>query len=211
MLNFLIGSVEENAKRELGSYDPVEGRKRDLGDIIGDALTGRKKAIDDRVKELHIEKLKNAYGSKLDRYRKLPGVNIDAIGAGTKKEDLDALINRYENRANEREAAVRYAAQNRYGPDQTRDKTTDEIYSLVSQGKKTEEQKETGRLELRADKQAAEARLERLEERLDARRERMADRQADRELQMFKMKQDASSRKADLFKALFGLGTAFMI
>ena len=39
----------------------------------------------------------------------------------------------------------------------------------------------------------------------------MADRQADRELQMFKMKQDASSRKADLFKALFGLGTAFMI
>ena len=83
-VRFLIGSVEENARRELESYDPVLGRKRDAGDLIGDTLTGRGKAITDRVKELYVEDLQRNYGAKLDKYRKLPGVNIDAITENTK-------------------------------------------------------------------------------------------------------------------------------
>ena len=55
-------------------------------------------------------------------------------------------------------------------------------------------------------------------DRADARADRKADREMqmlnaaqDRELKRFELEQGNSSRRADLFKALFGLGTAFMI
>ena len=37
MLDFLLGSVKENAEREYANYDFETGkRKKDLGDILGD-------------------------------------------------------------------------------------------------------------------------------------------------------------------------------
>lgn len=84
MLNFLIGDVRENATRELddGNYDFVTGkRKRDLGDIIGDTLTGRGAAMDKAVQDLHVERLKREYGTAIDEINantpSTPAIKID--------------------------------------------------------------------------------------------------------------------------------------
>ena len=51
MLDFLLGSVKENAKREYANYDCETGtRKKDFGDILGDLFTGRGAAIDEAVR-----------------------------------------------------------------------------------------------------------------------------------------------------------------
>lgn len=214
MLDALIGSVRKNAQREYrdGNYDPTTGeRERSPGDILGELFTGRRAATDQAVKDLYVEELEDTYGSRLDALRELPGVTIPEITDRTKKSTLRDAVTRYEPELERLKEARATAALSGLTPSEFSTLPTNEILSQVAQRKKSDRQKETRRLELRSDKQAAESRLERLEERLDARRERMADRQADRELQMFKMRQDASGRKADLFKALFGLGTAFMI
>ena len=214
MLDLLIGSTRKNAQREYneGNYDPTTGeREKSFGDTFGEFLTGRGAATDEAVKKLYVEDLKEKYGSKLDALRELPGVSIPEITARTKKSTLSDAIARYKPQLDKLNEARTIAATAGLEPSEVSGLTSNAILSKVAQTREGKEKGETERLELRADKQAADARLERLQERLDARRERTADRQAERELKMFEMKQNSSNRKAELFQALFGLGSAFMI
>lgn len=67
MLDLLLGSVEENAKREYANYNFETGaRKKDLGDHLGDLLTGRGAAIDEAVRKEHIRRLESDYGVSRD-------------------------------------------------------------------------------------------------------------------------------------------------
>ena len=84
MLDFLIGDVRENATRELndGNYDFVTGkRKRSLGDIIGETLTGRRAATDKAVQDLYVERLERDYGTAIDEINantpSTPAIKID--------------------------------------------------------------------------------------------------------------------------------------
>lgn len=71
MLDFFLGTVEENAQRELANYNPRTGtRKKDPGDRFGDALTGRGAAIDKAVKELYVDQLDEDYGAKVRRIKR---------------------------------------------------------------------------------------------------------------------------------------------
>ena len=88
MLDLLFGSVEENAEREYASYKPGKGRKKDLGDHIGDFLTGRGAAIDRAVEQQHIDRLKKTYGTTVDELNSQPNVSI---GPFTKDTDADVL------------------------------------------------------------------------------------------------------------------------
>lgn len=75
-IDLLFGSVKDHAKRELENYDFETGtRKKDLGDYIGDFLTGRGAAIDAKVKDLYKQQLTDAYGEKIDRIQSsvIPG------------------------------------------------------------------------------------------------------------------------------------------
>ena len=64
---------------------------------------------------------------------------------------------------------------------------------------------------LEAEKIRADNRLENTEARLFEQQMRNQDRALEREMRMFEMEEKGKGRKAELFKALFGLGTAFMI
>lgn len=203
-LNWLLGSVEENAERELdsGNYKPGRTRKRDLGDIIGETLTGRKSETDEAVKNLYVERLKDKYGTQLTNYKNLPGYGgIETIDANTREQDLKNLVNEYENKYRRHVDALDYgASEGGLTPDEMEGKTRQQIYSMVTNKRKDEE----------TEKDNKQYRRE-LEYRKDLLQSKMDDRQADRELKLFELKQQGSNRKADLFKALFGLGSAFMI
>ena len=71
MLDFFLGTVEENAQRELANYNPKFGtRKKDPGDRLGDLLTGRGAAIDKAVKDLYVDQLDTTYGADVRRIKR---------------------------------------------------------------------------------------------------------------------------------------------
>ena len=73
-MDWLLGSVEEAAERELNNYNPKTGkRKQDFGDWLGDNIFGRKAAIDQAVKDLHVDNIQQNYGTSLNRYGSVVG------------------------------------------------------------------------------------------------------------------------------------------
>ena len=71
MLDFFLGTVEENAQRELANYNPKFGtRKKDPGDRFGDWITGRGSAIDKAVKDLYVDQLDTLHGSDVRRIKR---------------------------------------------------------------------------------------------------------------------------------------------
>jgi len=73
------------------------------------------------------------------------------------------------------------------------------------------EQRLRNEASLEAEKIRAEGRLDTAEARMFEQQMRNADRALEREMRMFEMDEKNKGRKAELFQALFGLGTAFMI
>ena len=64
--DFLFGTVKKNAEREYLNYDHEEGtREKSLGDRLGDWVTGRGTAIDEKVKDIHKANLKEEYGESI--------------------------------------------------------------------------------------------------------------------------------------------------
>ena len=92
MLDLLFGSVEKNAEREYANYKPGKGREKDLGDHIGDFLTGRGAAIDRAVEEEHVNRLKKAYGTTLAELNSQPNVNISPLTKDTDSTVLEQQI-----------------------------------------------------------------------------------------------------------------------
>lgn len=69
MLDLLFGSVDKNAERELANYKPGRGREKDIGDHLGDFITGRGNAIDRAVEDQYVEALKRENQIALDDLR----------------------------------------------------------------------------------------------------------------------------------------------
>ncbi len=73
-MDWLLGTVEEQAQRELAEYNPKTGqRKQDWGDIIGDKIFGRKEAIDKAVADLHVSNLTDNFETDIKRYGSVVG------------------------------------------------------------------------------------------------------------------------------------------
>lgn len=73
-MDWLLGSIEDAAERELGNYNPKTGkRKQDFGDWLGDAIFQRKSAIDKAVKDRYVGNIKDTYGTALNRYGSVVG------------------------------------------------------------------------------------------------------------------------------------------
>lgn len=92
MLDLFFGSVEDNAEREYATYKPGKGRKKDLGDHLGDFLTGRGDAIDRAVEEQHVERLQRTYGTTLAELNAQPNVSISPLTKDTDSKVLDQQI-----------------------------------------------------------------------------------------------------------------------
>ena len=109
-LDFLFGTVEENAEREHASYDPRTGkRKKDLGDHIGDFITGRGSAIDEAVKREHTSRLNRAYGVTIGELNNTPGINLQ-VDDRTDPTVLQQQINVAKPKAAAMKSALQQAA-----------------------------------------------------------------------------------------------------
>jgi len=91
--NLLFGTVEENAERELSEYKPGRGRKKDLGDYLGDFITGRGAAIDREVEKQYVDELENTYGTTLKELSTVPGLNVPTITKDTNADRLKQTVN----------------------------------------------------------------------------------------------------------------------
>jgi hypothetical protein len=172
--DLFFGTVDENAEREYANYKPGKGRKKDLGDRLGDSLTGRGSAIDRAVEQLHIDKLKSLHSTQLQQYRNIPGLDVPTITKDTDAKLLQQQVDLLAGKARDYKDAQLYAAKNNVTLDPT--KFTDpiamiaEVNNQVEQKgdtKKTEEENkvtsERRYQELREDKRDERSRLDRLQ------------------------------------------------
>jgi hypothetical protein len=97
-MDWLLGTVEEQAQRELSEYTPKTGqRKQDWGDIIGDKIFGRKEAIDKAVADLHVSNLTDNYGTQINRYGDIVGgEDVSNLARLTEKQLTNRLSSNRE-------------------------------------------------------------------------------------------------------------------
>ena len=97
-MDWLLGTVEEQAQRELSEYTPKTGqRKQDWGDIIGDKIFGRKAAIDKAVADLHVSNLTDNYGTQINRYGDIVGgEDVSNLARLTEKQLTNRLLSNKE-------------------------------------------------------------------------------------------------------------------
>lgn len=109
LVDFLIGSVEENADRERFSYDPETGkRKKEIGDHIGDFIFRRGAALDKATKDAYVNNLKNTYGTQLRRYGNVVGgEEVSDLSRLTSKQVGNRLLSNKELKGARSEAGER--------------------------------------------------------------------------------------------------------
>ena len=149
MLDFLFGTVEENAERELANYRAGKGRKKDLGDKIGDALTGRGAAIDRAVEDQYVDNLQTSYGTEIGELNNIPGASPITIDKDTDGRVLRQQIDVAKPKAEAYKTAMQQAALNGVVIDTSKINTPDAIYQKIVSTKKDNE--ETERLKLKTE------------------------------------------------------------
>lgn len=227
MLDFFLGTVEENAKRELANYDPRTGtRKKDPGDRFGDALTGRGAAIDKAVKELYIDKLDTAYGAQVRRIKRELANDLTPeqiqrlnIGENTNAEKLAALTQDLQVDIGRRQNLIEAANLAGYGAEAAGLKTNEISGMLRQKGEKKESEERTRvqtekeRLEGRADKLLILQQQNLMADREDRRLDRQMERQlAERRLDIQEARDFRKDRQMaimQIVKGLQGMGQAF--
>ena len=172
MLDFLLGSVEENAERELQNYRPGKGRKKDLGDHLGDFFTGRGAAIDRAVEQQYVDNLETTYGTRIGELS-TPNVTAPKIDKDTDARVLKQQLAVAEPKAQAYKDMMTQAAGKGIVIDTTQLTTPDAGYAYIAKElERKEEAKrkllqgerldETRRQERRVDSKENIARLDRL-------------------------------------------------
>ena len=202
-LDFLFGSVKENAEREYDNYDFESGkRKKDVGDHIGDFLTGRGAAIDEAVKKEHVRRLEQDYGVAADEVRTYlgGGAKLPNIDANTDPLRLKQEIQRAAPKVQEVKDAKAFAAQNGIllQPSQY---NGDAAAMLSDANTQIDDKAETKRLKLKGERDQETRRVEGRADRLLLMQMNNAaeDRRADRELR--RDQQTYQNRVLDLKEA----------
>lgn len=235
--NFLFGTVEENAEREYADYKAGKGRKKDLGDYLGDFLTGRGSRIDRAVEDLHVEKLTDEYGIAVDELNAQPNVKIDPITKDTKRNKLAQQISVATPKAQAYKDMMTQAALAGVTIDPTKITNPEAGYALIvsEKEKKADRKRDAERgyqrslvdaANARADSKEAIARQDRLAREKLARMDNLTLRQDNLraenrryELDLLRMKQADKQKAQDrrdrmimtLMSGLQNLGQAFTI
>ena len=200
MLDFLLGSVNENAEREYANYNFKDGtRKKDVGDHIGDFLTGRGAAIDKAVKAEHLRRLNDDYGVAADEVNTYlgSGSKVPKFTENTDPNKVRQEIQRAAPTVQEMKEAKSFAAQNgillqpsQYAGDPTA--------MLADANTQIEAKKEAERLRLKGEQDTETRRKEGRADKLLLMQMNMSaeDRRADRELRRDQQAYD--NRRLDL-------------
>lgn len=153
-MDWLFGSVEDHAEREYANYKPGKGRKKDLGDHIGDFLTGnRGEAIDRAVEKLHVDRLQKAYGTTVSELNAQPNVSIGPFTKDTDADVLQQQIAVAKPKAQAYKDMKLAAAQNDVLIDPTKITTASDGYALIQRTKTKRDEAE--RLKLKGEKEDA--------------------------------------------------------
>ena len=215
MWDFLLGSVEENALRELkeGNYNPKYGtRKRDPGDWFGELVTGRKEATDKAVKDLYVDQLDTAHGAAVRRIKRELANDLTpeqiqrlTINENTNAKKLAALTQDLQTDLTRRQNLIEAANVAGYGAEAAALKTN-EIAGMLRQQREKKEQKErdrvqteTERLEGRSDRRYNLERLDQNKLLMLQQQNLMADRE-DRRLDR-QMENRLAERRLDMQEA----------
>lgn len=206
-----VGSLEDAAKGEMGNlsddrtsfdgkYDPFDHLRGALGGYSEEDV--RKKAQE--LLEKKINQTNPGLRGAIEE--NLPGTNPDDLKIG--KEETIADYEKRLGQLNQRGLAVTdYSAVKGSDLSQTEKLTTQQIRKLTSAQRDANEQAIVDK----ADQRYTDALIRAEQIRADDRSDRREDRAMERELRMLELDQRGRKSKAELFQALFGLGSAFMI
>lgn len=136
-MDWLIGSIDETAERELANYKPGKGRTKSFGDRIGDALTGRGAAVDKAVEDLYVENLEKSYGTTIRELNNTPGASPLTIDKNTDGRVLKQQIDLAQPKAQRFKDAMQQAALNDVVIDTSQIQTPEAIYQKIVSTNKT--------------------------------------------------------------------------
>ena len=227
MLDFLLGSVEEHAERELANYNPRLGtRKKDFGDHLGDLLTGRGAAIDKAVKDQYVDQLDTEYGSQVRRIKRELANDLTPeqikrlnITENTNAKKLAALTQDLQTDLTRRQNLIESANLAGYGTEAA-GLQTNAISGMLRQKRDQKEEKE--KLKAQAEKERLEGRTDKylmlqqqnlMADREDRRLDRQMERQlAERRLDLQEARDFRKDRQAAIMQIMQGfrqMGNAF--
>lgn len=209
-----VGTLDDAARGEIRTLtDDRQGfkdGKYDIGDRIRGILGGyseedvRKRAADLRVKD--IEKLREVRKARGAIRETLPGADKNSTKIG-ETEIFEDYIDRLDADVSRGQATQSYAGTKGADLSLVEGLTTQQINRLNAAQQHANEQALTDK----ADKRYTDALIREAQIRADDRRDRREDRAMERELRMMELDQKSQNKRAELFQALFGLGSAFMI
>lgn len=209
-----VGSLDDAARGELGNLSDDRSKFKDGKYDIGDRLRGliggyskedvRKRAAELRVKD--IEKLSEVRQARGAIKETLPGADNNSTKIG-ESEEFEDYMDRLSRDVSRGQATQAYVGTKGADLSLVDGLTTQQINRLNAAQQHANEQA----LVDKSDKRYTDALVRDAQIRADDRRDRREDRAMERELRMMELDQKSKSKKAELFQALFGLGSAFMI
>ena len=209
-----VGSLDDAARGELGNLSDDRSKFKDGKYDIGDRLRGllggyseedvRERAAQIRKKD--IENLDSVRKARVAIQENLPGAS-EATTALRNDETENQYKDRLAADASRGQATSAYSAVKGADLSLIKNLSTQEIKRLASAQQHANEQA----LVDKSDKRYTDALVRDAQIRADDRRDRREDRAMERELRMMELDQKSKNKKAELFQALFGLGSAFMI
>lgn len=208
-----VGSVEDAAKGEMGNLSDdrtsFDG-KYNWGDKFRGLLGGyseedvREEA--QKLLEKNINKTNPELRGAIEE--NLPGLKPGELKIGYVENETEPDYYKRIGQLNSRGLAVTdYVGVKGSDLSQTEGLTTQQIRKLAAAQRDANEQAITDK----ADQRYTDALIRTEQIRADDRSDRREDRAMERELRMMELDQRGRKSKAELFQALFGLGSAFMI
>lgn len=208
-----VGSVKDAAEGEMsnlsddrtsfdGKYDTFDRVRGFLGGYSEEDV--RKEA--QKLLEKKINQANPSLRGAIEE--NLPGVKPEELKIGYVKDETRPDYEKRLGQLNSRGLAVTdYSGIKGSDLSQTEGLTTQQIRKLAAAQRDSNEQAITDK----ADKRYTDSLIRMEQIRADDRSDRREDRAMERELRMMELDQRGRKSKAELFQALFGLGSAFMI
>jgi hypothetical protein len=208
-----VGSLDQAARGEIGTLTAKRDKFKDGEYNFGDHFRGflggySQEQVRERAKQLLEDDINNSdfIGQRTAIQENLPGATADStkIRKNETRPQFEARLAKLGERA---KATQEYIGVKGSDLSLIEDLNPTQIRKLTAAQRHQNEQAITDK----GDKRYTDALVRDAQIRADDRRDRREDRAMERELRMMELDQKSKSKKAELFQALFGLGSAFMI
>lgn len=211
-----VGSLDQAARGEIGTLTAKRDKFKDGEYNFGDHFRGllggySQEQVRERAKQLLEDDINKSdfIGQRRAIQENLPGATADStkIGSTNPNETLPEYKARLASLGERAKATQEYVGVKGSDLSLIEDLNPTQIRKLTAAQRHKNEQAITDK----GDKRYTDALVRDAQIRADDRRDRREDRAMERELRVMELDQKSKNKKAELFQALFGLGSAFMI